>query len=152
MISNFFEYSNIPAFAGAKGCCQKGAECLRKNLLKALLPVMKRLDYGYTVRKLQAEIICGHLASCKEKAILDYGDFNDINGSTTLRAFYKSVLKDAWWKKGLGFGFTFHGMGMRLRLNHALYFYQSLSLHRVYKPISDYSDHNSLIIDISFIE
>lgn len=118
-----------------------------KNLLKAVLPVMKRMDYGYAARKLQAEIVCQHLSECKEDAVMVCGDFNDISGSPTLRLFHKIGLKNAWWQGGKGFGFTFHGMRMRLRLDHILYSNRSLYVKNIFVPHSECSDHDPLICD-----
>lgn len=118
-----------------------------KNLLQAVLPVMRRMDYGYAARKLQARIVSQHLHDCKEDAVIVCGDFNDISGSSTLRPFHKMELKNAWWQGGLGYGFTFHGMGLKLRLDHVLFSQQSLSLKRVFIPHSECSDHDPLVSD-----
>ena len=121
----------------------------RRNLMRAIMPVMKRMDYGYAARKLQARIVCQHLASCKERAVIMCGDINDISGSSTLRPFKQMGLKDAWWSRGLGFGFTFHGMRMRLRLDHFLYTDNALQLKNVYVPNSQMSDHDPIVADFS---
>lgn len=118
-----------------------------RSLIHAILPIMARMDYGYAVRKLQAEAICQHLAGCKEAAVVVCGDFNDISGSTTLRTILKTGLKNAWWQKGCGFGFTFHGMKLRLRLDHSLYSPKGLNLAKTYVPHSCTSDHDPLICD-----
>lgn len=120
-----------------------------KSLLKAILPVMKRLDYGYAARKMQAEIVCQHLEKCTEESMIVCGDFNDICGSSTLKPFRRMGLKNAWWKGGFGFGFTFHGMKMRLRLDHILYSDSSLGLKRVFIPHSSCSDHYPLVADFA---
>lgn len=117
-----------------------------KSLLLAVLPIMKRMDYGYAARRLQAEIVCQHLLDCTEDSVVVCGDFNDISGSSTLHPFQKKGLKDAWWQGGFGFGFSFHGMGLKLRLDHVLYS-SSLQLKRVYIPHSNCSDHDPIICD-----
>lgn len=122
-----------------------------KNMINAVLPIMTRMDYGYAARKLQAEIVCQHLLNCNERSVIVCGDFNDICGSSTLRLFRRYGLIDAWWKKGLGFGFTFHGMNMRLRLDHVLYSNRSLQLNNVFVPHSVCSDHDPIVADFSFI-
>lgn len=122
-----------------------------KNLLKAILPVMKRMDYGYAARKMQAEIVCQHLKNCSEESVIVCGDFNDISGSSTLMPFRRMGLKNAWWGGGFGYGFTFHGMGLRLRLDHILYSASSLSLKQVYIPHSDCSDHDPIICDFEIL-
>lgn len=121
----------------------------RKSLLRAILPIMKRMDYGYAARKLQADIVCQYLENCLEDSVVVCGDFNDISGSSTLRPFYKKGLKDAWWIGGFGLGFTFHGMGLKLKLDHVLYSASSLHLKRVYIPFSDCSDHDPIIADFA---
>lgn len=122
-----------------------------KSLLRAVFPVMAKMDYGYAARKLQAEIVCQHLVSCKEDRVIVCGDFNDISGSTTLRSFMRLGLKSAWWKRGFGYGFTFHGMKMRLRLDHVLYSDRALRLQRVCVPHSECSDHDPVVCDFNLI-
>ena len=122
-----------------------------KSLFRAILPIMARMDYGYAARKMQAEIACKHLLTCKEKAVIVCGDLNDISGSSTLHPFKQMGLKDAWWSRGLGFGFTFHGMRLRLRLDHVLYSNRTLCLQRVFVPHSECSDHDPLICDFKYL-
>ena len=122
----------------------------RLDLHKTLAQVAKRIDFGYAVRKLQAEIICNHLNDCGGDFVIVCGDFNDISGSSTLRVFNNNGLKDAWWRGGLGFGFTFRGMGMRWRLDHLLFSISSLSLKRVFVAKTRHSDHYPLVADFTF--
>ncbi len=116
-----------------------------RSLVHAILPILARLDYGYDVRKLQAEIIAKHLKNTHEDGVIVCGDFNDISGSSTLRTLQKMGLKDAWWHKGCGFGFTFHGMKLRLRLDHVLFSGRSLRLDNVFIPHSKCSDHDPIV-------
>lgn len=118
-----------------------------RGILGVITQVMKRIDYGYAVRKLQAEIICQHLKEWCRDPVIVCGDFNDISGSPTLRRFKKEGLDDAWWKGGLGFGFTYHGMKLRLRLDHVLFSGSSLCLDKVFISHSRCSDHDPIVCD-----
>lgn len=114
-----------------------------KALIRGVVSIWKRIDFGSKVRKLQTEIICDHFE--QEMPTLVCGDFNDVNGSSALSVFRNRRFVDSWWKNGLGFGFTFHGMGLRLRLDHILYDPQKFKLVNISVPYSDVSDHNPII-------
>lgn len=120
-----------------------------QSLLRAIPPIMARMDFGYSARKLQAEIVAEHIARNSEEGIIVCGDLNDIGGSTTIRVFRHQGLKDAWWQKGWGYGFTFHGMKLRLRLDHVL-FSKSLIPQNIFVPHSISSDHDPIVCDFSF--
>lgn len=122
-----------------------------KNYFYGILSIMARMDYGYSVRKLQADLVADYLTVCNEDAFIVCGDFNDISGSSTLRSFSKIGLRNAWWDKGCGFGFTFHGMRLRLRLDHVLYTGASLRLYKVFVPHSKCSDHYPVVCDFNLI-
>lgn len=128
-----------------RNTCRKG-----RSLLRTILLIMKRVDFGYAVRKLQAEVVCQHLNRVCKDPVIVCGDFNDISGASTFSSFRKTGLKDAWWKVGWGFGFTYHGMGMRLRLDHILYSASSLDINRVFIPHSACSDHDPIVFDVTF--
>lgn len=53
-------------------------------------------------------------------------------------------LKDAWWERGNGFGWTYFGWHLRLRLDHILYS-NELELVDVKVVDSDISDHKPLM-------
>ena len=87
------------------------------------------------------------------------GDFNDFSGSYCLRRICRNRdledtirLSDAWLKRGNGFGFTYDGWHLRLRLDHILYTPSSLRLRNVRVLDTDLSDHRILIADFEVKE
>ena len=77
--------------------------------------------------------------------VIMMGDMNDVSGSYAINRLKEAGLKDAWWEGGCGYGATFHGKGLRLRIDHILYDYEGIELTGVKVIDSDLSDHNALI-------
>jgi len=119
-----------------------------KCLWHGILPILHRMNFGYQARELQTKVLVNHIDS--NIPTLVCGDFNDIGGSVPLRRLQKSGFYDAWWKGGFGFGFTFHGLGLRFRLDHILYTPDCIRLRKVSIPHSNVSDHDPLICDLFF--
>lgn len=69
-----------------------------------------------------------------------------LKGSRSLKGLSgdKDQLKDAWWEGGNGFGWTYFGWHLRLRLDHILYS-DELELVDVKVIDSDLSDHKPLV-------
>lgn len=78
--------------------------------------------------------------------IIVAGDMNDFNRSESLTTIQGNNLHDAWWKGGKGFGFTYSGYGLLLRLDHILY-NARLQLQLIKVGNSELSDHRPLIAD-----
>ena len=81
---------------------------------------------GKRIRDYEAENVRRFIYSERVagKPVIVTGDLNDWCGSTTLNTLMgegDNVLKDAWWEGGNGFGFTYQGWHLRLRLDHILY-------------------------------
>lgn len=78
---------------------------------------------------------------------------NDLSGSPSLRKICNGSahLRDAWWEKGFGFGFTFSRKGMWFRLDHVLYStgINVISLIKS-RSESNFSDHKGLITYLKF--
>lgn len=72
------------------------------------------------------------------------GDLNDWCGSTCLNILMGKDLKDAWWKCGIGFGWTYFGWHLRLRLDHIL-FSNDIEIVNVKVIDSNISDHKPLV-------
>lgn len=72
------------------------------------------------------------------------GDLNEWCGSDCLNTLMGKDLKDAWSEGGRGFGWTYFGWGLRLRLDHILYS-DDLELVDVKVIDSDLSDHKPLM-------
>lgn len=77
------------------------------------------------------------------------GDLNDWCGSDCLNTMMGACLKGAWWDGGNGFGWTYFGWGLRLRLDYILYS-DVLELVDVRVIDSDVSDHKPLMTRIEF--
>lgn len=103
---------------------------------------------GKRIREYQARNVRRFIdkARAEGKTVIVAGDLNDWCGSTTLNTLMgegENALKDAWWEGGNGFGFTYHGWHLRLRLDHILYS-DGLELQDVKVIDSDLSDHRPL--------
>ena len=103
------------------------------------------MDFGYKARELQVKVMSEQIENGYPSLLC--GDFNDIGGSSCIRRLH---MTDAWWKGGFGFGFTFHGMGLRFRLDHILFQENHLCLKKTFIPHSNTSDHNPLVCDFKF--
>ena len=106
---------------------------------------------GKRIRDYQARNVRRFIdeARAEGKTVIVAGDLNDWCGSTTLNTLMgggKNALKDAWWEGGNGFGFTYQGWHLRLRLDHILYS-DGLELKDVKVVDSDLSDHRPLVAD-----
>lgn len=94
-------------------------------------------------RTQEAELIRECLAE-EELPTIVLGDMNDLSGTSPLTTLEDAGLKDAWWERGTGFGFTFHEDWMHFRLDHILY-------DKHWFPISievgesELSDHKPLV-------
>ena len=99
---------------------------------------------GYKRRIIEADSIY-RLCMNEQRPLIVMGDMNDVSGSTPINRIKKAGLKDAWWEGGCGYGATFHGKGLRLRIDHILYDYKGLELVGVKVIGNDLSDHNALI-------
>ena len=103
---------------------------------------------GKRIRDYQAKNIRRHIDSLQTlgREVMLAGDFNDWNGSYCLNTIMGDDLKDAWSEHGNGFGFTYAGWNLRLRLDHVLY-PDSYKLTNVFVADSDISDHRALVAD-----
>lgn len=78
------------------------------------------------------------------KPVIVAGDLNDWCGSDCLNILMGNDLKDAWWEGGNGFGWTYFGWHLRLRLDHILYS-DELELVDVKVVDANLSDHKPLM-------
>lgn len=115
----------------------------------------ERLVYYFKGIKHSGEMRTGGAMAVKEKVdlcikkgmpVIVCGDMNDVGGSRPLRILQDDgMLSDAWWEKGFGFGFTYHGHQiMRFRLDHILYT-QDFKCCGVKVIRQDFSDHDPLV-------
>lgn len=118
-----------------------------------LSAVIENMQRGGTLREIEAYCVRNAVDSCRTVGIptIVCGDLNDFCGSKTLHILQKyGALKDCWWERGCGFGFTFHSQGwMHFRLDHILHT-EDLECTSVKVVKQDYSDHNALIANFEF--
>lgn len=118
--------------------------------------IFDRMEIGYFYRSVEAGIIADSLQNCPNPLIV-CGDFNDFSGSRVMRMIqqcrtnnihkeHRDRLNDAWWKGGLGLGFTFADQHLRLRLDHILYS-KEFKLTGVKVEKVSYSDHRPIVAD-----
>lgn len=88
-------------------------------------------------------------ARAEGKPVIVAGDLNDWCGSDCLNTLMGDDLKDAWWEGGNGFGWTYFGWHLRLRLDHILYS-NELELVDVKVIDSNMSDHKPLMARFRF--
>lgn len=121
------------------------------SLYKRNYEIGKRIrDYeAENVRKLiDARSTSSGTGSSKIPVIIT-GDLNDWCGSDCLNTLMGDDLKDAWWEGGNGFGWTYFGWHLRLRLDHILYS-DELELVDVKVIDSNLSDHKPLMAKFRF--
>lgn len=116
---------------------------------------------GRRIRDYEADNIRNVLDTLQTGAmgVVMAGDFNDFSGSYCLRRICRNRdlegsirLSDAWLKRGNGFGFTYDGWHLRLRLDHILYAPSTLRLRNVRVLDTDLSDHRILVADFEVKE
>jgi len=106
----------------------------------------ENLSQGYKQRQQEVVDICDSLQFCNTPILL-CGDLNDFSGSSTLNILQDRLqLHDAWWRGGFGYGATFTGKHLYLRLDHIL-FSHHLKLQQVSIPNISLSDHRPLIAE-----
>ena len=124
-----------------------------KAWMKGLPMYFENYRDGQKIRNYEAENIRHHLEEleAEDRPILIAGDFNDWSGSCCMNIIRNSVYKDAWWEGGFGFGITYDGWHLKLRLDHIL-FNQHFRLENVNVENSKLSDHRPLIADFTLMD
>lgn len=82
------------------------------------------------------------------RRVIIAGDFNDFSRSYSLRRIQGDDLTDAWLAHGNGFGITYDGWHLRLRLDHVL-FSPGLDPRNIFVLDTGLSDHRALIADFA---
>lgn len=100
---------------------RKGKVSAISNYWQLAVDLYRNMALGYAARLLGAELIREEI-EYTDIPVIVCGDMNDLSGSPSLRKICNGThLRDAWWEKGFGFGFTFSGKGMWFRLDHVMY-------------------------------
>ena len=109
--------------------------------------VLSNLKRTYTYRKVQVDILRQQMDSSPHPVIL-CGDLNDVPNSYT---YFKArgPLRDAFVKKGSGFGRTFKFISPTIRIDYILYD-PSMKVKQFAKLKYNYSDHYPQVADLSF--
>ena len=121
--------------------------------IKGLPLYYKNYSEGKKLRNYEADNIRHHLEELEAKDchILIAGDFNDWSGSSCMNKIRNGLYKDAWWEGGFGFGITYDGWHLKLRLDHILYNHH-FRLKDVSVEKSEFSDHRPLIADFTLAD
>ena len=108
---------------------------------------------GQKIRNWEADNLRLYLGSLEadDTPVIIAGDFNDWSGSYCMNTIRDEKYKDAWWEGGLGFGVTYDGWHLKLRLDHILYSHH-FKLENVYVEKSKFSDHRPLVADFTLID
>ncbi len=106
---------------------------------------------GQKIRNWEIDNLRPYLDSldAKDTPVIIAGDFNDWSGSYCMNTIRDGKYKDAWWEGGLGFGITYDGWHLKLRLDHILYSHH-FKLENVYVKKSKFSDHRPLVADFTY--
>lgn len=111
----------------------------------------RNYDVGKRIRDYEAENVRRFVDEVRAegKPVIVAGDLNDWCGSDCLNTLMGlsgpgDELKDAWWEGGNGFGWTYFGWHLRIRLDHILYS-DELELVDVKVIDTDLSDHKPLM-------
>lgn len=108
---------------------------------------------GQKIRNWEADNLRLHLKAleAKDSPVIIAGDFNDWSGSYCMNTIRDGIYKDAWWEGGFGFGVTYDGWHLKLRLDHILYSHH-FQLKNVHIEKSVFSDHRPLVADFELLD
>lgn len=111
----------------------------------------RNYEVGKRIRDYEADNVRRFVNDARQDGmpVIVAGDLNDWCGSDCLNTLMRDDLKDAWWEGGNGFGWTYFGWNLRLRLDHILYS-DELELVDVEVIDSDLSDHKPLMAKFRF--
>lgn len=108
---------------------------------------------GGMARETEAQYIQQEVEKYKKQGmpVIVCGDMNDVSGSKALRMLQSTGLKNAWWEKGRGFGFTYHGHHfMNFRIDHILHT-EDIKVKSIKKIDQHFSDHDPVIASFAWM-
>jgi endonuclease/exonuclease/phosphatase family metal-dependent hydrolase len=107
--------------------------------------IISKLRYGYAERARQVKSVQA-LMDRSSRPLIFTGDINDVPASYAYTNI-KREMKDAWVKKGSGFGRTFRFIFPTLRIDH-IFFDHSFKAVQVTRILGDASDHYGVVADL----
>lgn len=140
-VTVFSGHLRSSAYSTARRLMDKDA-----NWIEGISLYKRNYEVGKRIRDYEAENVRRYVdeARAEGKPVIVAGDLNDWCGSDCLNTLMGDDLKDAWWEGGNGFGWTYFGWHLRLRLDHILYS-DELELVDVKVVDTDLSDHKPLL-------
>lgn len=108
---------------------------------------------GGLARETETQYIQQEVEKYKKQGlpVIVCGDMNDVSGSKTLSILLSAGLKNAWWEKGRGFGFTYHGHYiMNFRIDHILHT-EDIEVKSIKKIEQSFSDHDPVIASFTWM-
>jgi len=118
--------------------------CHELTVIDFIKAIFASLLQGINKRVYQVRALRNYLKSIDDKPVVICGDMNDVSGSSVLKIIRGKNLKDAWWMKGFGMGYTLDTMGMKWRLDHILYS-DSLVIDAIEVDKVNFSDHRPVL-------
>lgn len=146
-IKLFSSHLRSSAYSTARRSMDKDA-----NWFEGISLYKRNYEVGKRIRDYEAENVRRFVDDARKDGmpVIVAGDLNDWCGSDCLNTLMGDDLKDAWWEGGNGFGWTYFGWHLRLRLDHILYS-DELELVDVKVIDSDLSDHKPLVARFRFL-
>lgn len=140
-VTIFSGHLRSSAYSTARRSMDKDA-----NWLEGISLYKRNHEIGKRIRDYEARNVRRFVDEARVEGmpVIIAGDLNDWCGSDCLDLLMGKDLKDAWWEGGNGFGWTYFGWHLRLRLDHILYS-DEFELVDVNVVDSDLSDHKPLI-------
>lgn len=124
----------------------------KNSQLNAGEGLLKNIQQGKEKRLREVQDIYEYCEDSKDIPLLICGDLNDISGSATIKTIQKQLnVEDAWWKSGFGYGATFWGKHLYLRLDHIL-FSNHFKVNKTFVINNKLSDHYPFVADLSLTE
>ena len=90
------------------------------NYDKSISSIYSRLALAYNKRVTQVELLAKSISESPYKVLLT-GDLNDVPNSYTYGKLMNTGLQDAFLEQGFGFGKTFTGTALPLRIDYILH-------------------------------
>lgn len=126
---------------------------VKKNWWEGIPKYRLSFQSGSLARETEIQYTQKEIEKYKKQGmpVIVCGDMNDVSGSKTLRMLQSTGLKNAWWEKGRGFGFTYHGHHfMNFRIDHILHT-EDIKVKSIKKIDQHFSDHDPVIASFAWM-